>query len=71
MEKAYQSNFAPAIQPSTQPHQNETDYVKGYFTPPPSDLWKSGEKPQHSTPCVGNTLKADMSSRLKLILRIK
>lgn len=32
MEKAYQSNFA---QPSTQPNRNETDYVKGYFSPLP------------------------------------
>lgn len=53
--KSLSKQFCPAIQPSSQPDRTETDYVKGYFTPPPYDLWKSGEEPQHSTPCVGNT----------------
>lgn len=53
MEKAYQSNFA---QPSSQPNRTETDHVKGYFTPLPM-TYERGEEPQHSSPCVGNTLK--------------
>lgn len=45
--KSLSKQFCPAIQLSTQPNRNETDYVKSYFTPLP--MTYEGMVRNHST----------------------